>query len=981
MLKINCGPFSYLEEALVEHLSAHRPGPGRRVAIVTTSQSMAERLQRLLALERGLSLFNLWFLTLHSLSLDVLAEGGASLPVVINDDLFHERLVEQILLEENMAPDRARALAGAHRATLRDLVEAGVDSTSFQEHFADLEMVGRGKLDRLLVLADRYRDRLEKLNVAGSADLARRAAAVLDERPEVLAGYDELLYYGFYDLNGAQSDFFSAVVRSASVRLFFPCVKGRSGWAFAERFLNLKLPLGGAEISFGTAPLAGVLGPIADHVFDPGHGAETPRGPVTFLNVSGERDEIWRVAKEIIRTREDTPSVAWDEIGVVARGLDGYSDLVQEIFTAHGIPFSLSDGGPLLAVPVVRLALTLAEISFRGHDREALVDILSSPLLRPDIFPPAAVQEARDHLMQAGPRAGIFHLWASPTPANPALKELAQRLKPNLPDRLKSWSAHVTCLRQQMEGLIDVKTSSGFEPLRGMLDRLAEMDRFSPPVSDEDFASTLADVLRRSRGAGTGAVHGVRVRGAMEARGESFRVLFLVGLKEGVFPRVVREDPLLNDDLRRLLRDPGGYWILPKGEGHDEEKLLFTLLLSAAEEKLSLLYSRSREDGRAEVPSLYLRNLARAVGVDLETAERLPRAPLEKWKAVPPVYLTPAEAALVDILEDRRPIGPLGEKVQRAEKIAGWGAPGPWDGVVGPPVAFLDRCATRGLSPSAVETLASCPFEFFLSRLLGLRDPRPFYDEEGLLPFALGSLQHEVLHQVYNDFIAQGVPDPEEAVRYVYRSVRDHFSARASGGAGPYPLLWQTTEDRVRRHLADFVRRDVARLKAEGARPEKLEWALKAPMTGTPFFWTGRVDRVDWSPVSRRWTVVDYKNKKRKEALLKRVLAGQVVQAPAYLEMVAAQKEWGLGAVSAGVRYESLATNETDLFTAEEWALHGPSIEKSRTLLLSSVQNGTFPIRPTEGPGAHCGYCDFARACRKAHGPSRQRGDGGGDRP
>ena len=785
-----------------------------------------------------------------------------------------------------------------------------------------------------------------------------------------------MLYYGFYDLNGAQSDFFNAVVRSSSVRLYFPCVKGSSGWAFAERFLDLKLPLGGAEIQFGPASSPGVLGPAADLLFDPGRTVEAPLGEVHFLNMSGERDEIWRVAKEIIQVREKSPSIDWDDIGVVARGLEGYSALVQEIFTAHGIPFSSSDGGPLVGFPAARLAVSIAEIPFRRHARDAVVEILSSPLLRPDIFSPAVLQDARDHLIQAGPRAGFSYLLTAPSPENRALRELAQRLKPDLPGGLNPWSVHAGSLRRQLESVLGPEPSPGLEVVMTLLDRLVEMDRFSPPVSEEDFAAAFADAVHRARAPGTGPIHGVRVRGAMEARGESFRVLFMVGLKEGVFPRVVREDPLLNDALRRVLRDPGGYWILPKGEGHDEEKLLFTLLVSSAREKLYLTYSRSREDGRTEVPSLYLRLLTRAMGLELETSERLPRPPLEKWKAVSPHLLSLSEAALADILEDRRPPGPWGAAAEGAEPLSRRGSPGPWDGVVGPPQAFIERCATRGLAPSAVETLASCPFEFFLSRLLALREPRPLYNEEGPLPAFLGILQHEILHRVYSDFVAHGVPEPEAAVRGIERTVETVFSAHASAGAGPYPLLWEIVEDRVKRHVADFVRRDVGRLKSEGARPEKLEWALKAPMPGTPFVWTGRVDRVDWSPTTQRWTVVDYKNKKRKESLLKRVLAGQVFQAPAYLDLVMAQKEWG-GAGPAGVRYESLAANETDSLTAEEWAAHGAAIEKIRADLLSTVLTGTFLIRPTEGPGAHCGYCDFARACRKAHGPTRQRAERG----
>ncbi|MBP9699096.1 MAG: hypothetical protein KBD85_03670, partial [Elusimicrobia bacterium] len=245
-LSLHVGPFSYLEESFVSSLKTTPPGVGRRVAVVTASQRMAERLQRLLATERGLSLFNLRFYTLHTLALDVLRFGGGPLPTVINDELFHERVVEHILMsEDRMDPARARALAGAYRSTLRDLVEAGVAGSAIREHFSELEFSGKEKLDRLMDMADTYRARLDQWNVAGSADVARRAAIAVETDPSLLSTYDEFLYYGFYDLNGAQSDFFRAVAQSAPVTLFFPCVKGSAGWAFAERFLDVNIPWGG----------------------------------------------------------------------------------------------------------------------------------------------------------------------------------------------------------------------------------------------------------------------------------------------------------------------------------------------------------------------------------------------------------------------------------------------------------------------------------------------------------------------------------------------------------------------------------------------------------------------------------------------------------------------------------------------------------------------------------------------------------------
>lgn len=991
-LSLYCGPFASLEKSFVSHLTVNPPGVGRRVAVVTTSQRMAERLQRLLTQERGHAFFNLRFHTLHSLASEVLRSSGVPLPDVINEDLFHERLVEQLLVESgHFDARRARALAEAHRATVRDLVEAGVETSSFREYFSDMDIPGEGKLFRLLSLADRYRERLSSLNVAGSADLARLAAVTVENHPTALESYDELVYYGFYDLNGAQSDFFNAVAQQARVRLYFPCVKGQAGWAFAERFLELKIRVGGAEAHQDEARDERPLGGVLRSLFNPGAAPGEPSRNVQIANVSGERDEIWRVAKEILKLREGKNPPDWDEIGLVARGLDAYTTLVPELLGVHGIPYSLSDGGPLLSHPVVRLAIDLIELPGRTHERDILADILGSPWIHRDVFSGSSPDEVRRYFLQAGPRAGLAHVVAPPPPTENseisedlrgpvlplALQNVSLRLRDSGPPGHRSWADHGVTARERLETMIDRNpdTEAVLQQIFGILDSLVELDRFSPPVSGEEFASTFVDALRKARRPGTGPVHGVRVMGAMEARGERFGTLFLVGLKEGVFPRVVREDPLLGDDIRRVLRDPGGYWILPKREGYDEEKLLFTLLVSSVTERLFLLFSRSGDEGRAEVPSIYLRDLARAAGLSLDEAERLPRPPLEKWSALPPALLTSQEAGLADLLEGRAVFGPLEKIAERAAHLLWRGGPTAIDGWVGPPQAYVEKCRERGISPSSLETLVSCPFEFFLSRILGLRDPRAMFDADGVIPLALGKIQHAVLEKVYRAIIARGGLDPVEAAALARKETHHVFSSLGTLAGGTYPLLWLTVQDRVERQLSDFVLKDVSRLKAEGFQPKQLEWVLKAPCPGTDFMWTGRLDRVDWNETSQRFRVIDYKNSLRKESLANRILAGQVYQAPAYLDLVEFQGLWGPAAQAESVRFEYLATNTTEDFPGEVWQTEEGAIHSRLHEWVSVIQRGQFPIRPTEGPNAHCHWCDFARACRKAHGPSRRRAE------
>jgi ATP-dependent helicase/DNAse subunit B len=135
------------------------------------------------------------------------------------------------------------------------------------------------------------------------------------------------------------------------------------------------------------------------------------------------------------------------------------------------------------------------------------------------------------------------------------------------------------------------------------------------------------------------------------------------------------------------------------------------------------------------------------------------------------------------------------------------------------------------------------------------------------------------------------------------------------------------------------------------------------------------LDRVDWNPRTQEYRVVDYKNTPPQRPLAERVDRGEVHQAPLYLDLLASASPWGPDARPAGVRYEYLATNETDVFSADQWRGARETLRARRAVLWNEMLAGHFSIRPDESPGGACRFCDFARACRKAHGPSRRRAE------
>ncbi len=559
-------------------------------------------------------------------------------------------------------------------------------------------------------------------------------------------------------------------------------------------------------------------------------------------------------------------------------------------------------------------------------------------------------------------------------------------------------------LRENFDAPVEGQEARVWERTLEAVESLKIFDRLSSRVSWGEFLETLEEKLQRETLEPGPPGEGVWLLNAMEARGQSFRVLFLMGLQEGLFPRQVREDPLLRDSVRNLLQDAAGYWILPKLAGYEEEKLLFALTVSAATERLYCLYPRSDEEGKAQVPSIYLRELCRACGLDFEkeAGERVPRQPLARLRSVPPTLLTPKEASLLAATAEQDP-SPLWEALGTdaawlREARAGVaalnrpGAPGPFDGLVDPPEEYMRLARRRGLSPTSLDVLAACPFQFYASRVLGLRLEDP--TERGhLSPSVRGKIYHRVLQRFHETLKASGYwsrPAGAPWAPALERAAEEVFQEHGWEALGVYPLLWEAARRQMLHHLREFAAWDVADVRRTGLFPSFFErdmsvpWDVKKGGAGEGIRFCGRPDRLDMDPAGKRFRVIDYKTRwPARESLKSRVLSMAAHQPPLYLEMARGVSETA-GALPVGAFYYVLEEptdgerRPAQEFSAEDWRAVRPSFLENLERLVEQMAAGRFFIAPDEGRGGVCGRCAFAAACRKAHPPSRRRAEGSG---
>ncbi len=994
MLKVFYGPFHPdLENAFAQRLkelSANR----QPIAVVAPSRRMAERLERLLSVEKNLALVDVHFHTFHSLAAMV-SENSHEGKQIIADPGFHDRLVDSLLSaqpalgREFGGEGRPRALAAALRSSLRDLIDAGVSSESVEEFFGDklpIPEEERGRLNALLRLAGAYQERLQDLGILSPSDLIRLAAQEAADC-EHLRRFQEIIYYGFYDLTGLQLEFFEAVSAAFATRLYFPFRRVHPAFRFVENFFEQKLLAHESEPVARSAKDRPALDKALDGLFDP-ESKPVSEKALAVISASGARDEAWAAAKEILRLVE-REGYAYEDVGVVVRTLEPYRSVIAEVFRENAIPFDMAVGEPLLRHPLAKTCLNLLTLREKDFLASIVEDILDSPYFRGQDLWRRIIRASRIHggwlqwrakFEKAQEARGLWNLISA------LEKELGLQKK-------ETWSAKVGRAKKIIEthlclpDLCSETEAAVWEIVQSELASLETFDLLGEDCDWKTFLEIFSDKLHRASLETDSRCRAVRVRDAMDARGESFKVLFLVGLKENLFPRVILEDPLLRDSARAALRHPAGYWIAQKASGHEEERLLFYLMASSAREKLYCVFPRSDESGRAEVPSLYLRELCRASGHDFSRAVPIPRQPAGKLEGLDPQVAAPQELFLRQALEGRSAEGSVpevlgdarlhDEVVAAASCIGAWGKPGPWDGLSGPAKDFLSELDRRGISPSALDSFATCPFQFFASRVLGLGEPDETFEKGEFPRMVRGKIYHEILEGFYGD--------AEESLWQDNDSWRDRlqtcaaavFAERHWKALGIYPLLWRAVQQAIMENLQEFLVWDIAEARETGFKPVSLERELRGGFKELPGLGLhGIVDRIDRS-ADGSWRVIDYKTRWTRSANLRNLAKrGELHQLSIYAELArAVEKGPCEGAFIFSLEDSPQTTDKPRSYPYAAQALAEDRSEFLKRLAseLGEIRKGRFPIVPEDGEHGHCSYCAFAFICRKSHGPSRTR--------
>lgn len=520
------------------------------------------------------------------------------------------------------------------------------------------------------------------------------------------------------------------------------------------------------------------------------------------------------------------------------------------------------------------------------------------------------------------------------------------------------------------------------EAQRVLHDRLAQLDWEPPP--------------RRYGRLFVGTPH--------QARGRSFRVVFVPGLAERIVPQRPREDPLLLDE-GRVAVDQGtsdGAHLLRQDDRAAAERLLLTIAIGAARERVYLSYPRldSSAEGRARVPSFYALDVMRAITGHVPDHRALAHEAAGEAGASLgwPAPADPARA-IDDLEHDLAVLRPLLESHDhasvkgRAHYLLGLNdalqrsITGRWlrdkrawsksDGLAASTPALAphlarQRLGARPYSLSALQRFATCPYQFLLAaihRLERWEEPAPLVR---LDPLTRGSLFHAVQAEFQRELHARGalpigpaeVPDAVACLERILARVADEYRERL---APAIDRVWHDEIDDLRRDLSIWVRRMAEEREWV---PEYFEWSFglndagrdarslpDAVTVGGRYVLRGSVDLIERHTALDVLRVTDHKTG-RNRATADLVVGGGSALQPVLYGMVVEQA-LGRKVVAGRLYYSTTAGG----FAATSIELNEYTRGQGLQVLAivdRAIEQGFLVAAPGDRA---CTWCDFRPVC------------------
>ncbi|MDD7642623.1 MAG: exodeoxyribonuclease V subunit gamma [bacterium] len=336
----------------------------------------------------------------------------------------------------------------------------------------------------------------------------------------------------------------------------------------------------------------------------------------------------------------------YQDIAIVSGDVEMYASYVQQVFSEYEIPYFLDQTNPILFHPLIECVRGLLEMAKRDFTYDSVMRVLKSGLLPIET---AQADLLENYVLAYGicGRSSWDRLWVRcpdwmDAEELAALNEKRGQLMEALDPFLDVMTDPEATVFLRTRALYDVMRAFHLEQgetdgriwriLMDLFDKLAGL------LGDEILSlEEYTDVLEAGMEAAKVAVippgfDQVLIGDIERTRLENVRVLFFLGVNDGVIPRISTEGGILSQLERQMLAE-ADYELAPTSrERAFIQRFYLYLNMTKPSERLYLTYAGCGADGASRRPS-YLIGMIRRLFPGLEPEDGTVVSPMERMEA------------------------------------------------------------------------------------------------------------------------------------------------------------------------------------------------------------------------------------------------------------------------------------------------------------------------------------------------------------
>lgn len=673
---------------------------------------------------------------------------------------------------------------------------------------------------------------------------------------------------------------------------------------------------------------------------------------VRLYKANNSYDEIEFIAKDILRlVREE--GYRYKDISIICRGIDCYEKIATVILDDYKIPYYIDKKLDVASNPLVILITSAIDIISKNWSYESVFKYLKSGLLGIDID---EIDRLENYVLAYGIKGAKWKEdWTYYT-SNTFTKEKEEPTEEekdylNRINDTKSWveeplrNLEEKCsgkktLKEMVVALYEfLEDVSVFDKMKEKVEEFEKQGMQNKVKEYSQMIDILMEVLEQSvevlgdekvdkkefikilnvgfskyeMGVVPVALDQVNIGDITRIKSRGAKAIYLVGANDGVIPAVNKEEGILSDRDRNILKEKGIALASDTRTKVFEEQFLVYTALTIAREYLVITYPLADFEGKALRPSIITHRIKKIFPNLKEESSgfNLSRNRDEFYDIS---AKSPTFNELISVIRrdfDYKEIGSNWEEVYKYFKEnQEWS--GKLDNVVkGLKYSNIESSISTELakklygtsngnlmfSVSKLEKYAQCPFAYFIEYGLKAKD-RKVYDFSAP---DLGSFMHEILDEFANRVRARKLKWGELSNKECRTMVDELVNGQVDGNdisilnsSNRFKYLTERYKKILTRSvmtIAEQMRRsDFEIFKNEyefgglkdGAKPIKIDLP-----TGDTVYLTGKVDRIDKLDLDGKSyiRIIDYKSGKKKFDL-NRLYNGLQIQLLVYLDVL-----------------------------------------------------------------------------------------------